>query len=113
MQVSLQVWCVWYLWVGYLLQPLPLQRDVLLLLLQQVLLLLQLLRLPADGALLFSQLLLKVSQLLFGENGLLVDGLQGETVSFSRSAEAKQDRPGSTSPPTPRSPRTCRSSPTA
>lgn len=65
-------------WVAYLLQLLPLLRDLLLLLLQQSLFLLQFLRLPADGALLLTEVLLKLFQLLFGEDGILVYGLNGK-----------------------------------
>lgn len=66
---------MWCFWAAYLLQLLSLQRDGLLLLLQQSLFFLQLLRLPADGAVLLGELLLKLFQLLFGENGILVYGL--------------------------------------
>lgn len=66
---------VQYFSLAYLLQLLSVQRDRLLLLLQQILFFLQLLRPPADGAVLFGELLLKFFELLFGENGILVDGL--------------------------------------
>lgn len=69
---------VQYFSLAYLLQLLSVQRDGLLLLLQQILFFLQLLRPPADGAVLFGELLLKVFELLFGENGILVDGLYGK-----------------------------------